>query len=523
MMENQVDIMGRMRVDEKASFIYFVYPFLFDPDEFTSRVNAVESASFQGTKRELPVWEPEKFPEDDLHAHIADYLNRREGKTATARLWHISSELDRVYGFVGKADWSLLLRSKEELPFKFGGKGRFTVELVLFRIGVGFLAINARPTTADADRWCDFLHYFRFTRGERGVKIRASARRGPDEAKGPFFPEPAGGLAAHPDGTGPLSELCEALLQTVSLEEEERQWWRDVFVPGQLIPFASLYIDDLPENDRPGMLYRIRNFFHSGQEIHPTADDLRADNTALLQYAEGDWFTFSLEGGTFTAFDAPKTPFFRETMPNHLKNQYYLLFLLALQQRFALIMLSEEVASRWLPTGQGLEIETRTAAFGRIRDGLLLFTASGYFKQVMQRENHHRCYLKWQEIFQVDILFQEVTGEVAEMHDYLMMRLAEQRNAIEEQKRRSAQEAADRADRLARLLNLVAWVIGIPAFATFVLSATGGVSKWATAYWVIGGFLIGGLMFLLFNRLIMRWLARKRADDKGERSAPRVE
>ena len=73
------------------------------------------------------------------------------------------------------------------------------------------------------------------------------------------------------------------------------------------------------------------------------------------------------------------------------------------------------------------------------------------------------------------------------------------------------------------LLNLVAWVIGIPAFATFVLSATGGVSKWATAYWVIGGFLIGGLMFILLNRLIMRWLARKRADDKGERSTHRVE
>ena len=52
---------------------------------------------------------------------------------------------------------------------------------------------------------------------------------------------------------------------------------------------------------------------------------------------------------------------------------------------------------------------------------LILVHSKGQFVQVMQRQHHHRCYLKWQETLQVPQLFDEVSREVREMHEYLLV------------------------------------------------------------------------------------------------------
>jgi len=42
-------------------------------------------------------------------------------------------------------------------------------------------------------------------------------------------------------------------------------------VPGQLVPFATLYVDgqDMSEKDIAELLYRVRNFFPSERVIQP--------------------------------------------------------------------------------------------------------------------------------------------------------------------------------------------------------------------------------------------------------------
>jgi hypothetical protein len=166
----------------------------------------------------------------------------------------------------------------------------------------------------------------------------------------------------------------------------------------------------------------MRHFFHARQEMHPAPPDLRLERPSLLPYAEGLWVLFSLDGGAFWACDAPKTDFFRVQLPDHLGRQYFLLFLLALHQRFALMALSEKVAAYWPLDGSMGDEDARERAFGEIRDRFLAFTARGYFTQVMQQEHHHRCYRQWQRTFQVNQLYREVRNEVREIHDYLMLR-----------------------------------------------------------------------------------------------------
>ncbi|MFB2976538.1 hypothetical protein [Microseira sp. BLCC-F43] len=338
-------------------------------------------------------------------------------------------------------------------------------------------------------KWLDFLHHFRFVRGQRGVKVQARQRTF-DPSTGQhqyidFFPEPAKFGVEHPEGIGLFDKLLAALLNTGATKGDLQPWWQEVFVPGQMLPFTAIFTDGLPEDKQLHLLYKLRNFFNTAQGNHPASCDLQPDHSALLPYVEKQWFLMSLEGGAFLAGDARKTDFFRQTLPHHLRNEYFLLFLLALHQRFTLMMLSEKVTHNWVIADKTNCDKEREKVFQEIRDQLLLFTARGYFAQTMQREHHHRCYLKWQEVFQVERLYQEVSDEVREMHEYSMMR---QSQRVEER------------------INLVGAFIGIPALIIGFLGINlqGITSDDGMALWLALLIGLGGGIGL--SLLVWRWL-----------------
>jgi hypothetical protein len=471
-----------MVVNAEISLVQFIYPFLFDAKTLEQRKDAAARAQWQGRGGSLSVWQKGRFPREDLLAHVERYLNPPEDPTPTALLWTMENNtLQSPSGLGGSANWFLTLQRKE-IPFQLTD-----VQLSLFRVGVGFLTVSAKPKSQEIADWLDFLHYFRFIRGQRDVKLRMERRTGKDQTS-PFFPQPAGGTEKHPDGEGHFAEIVSAILSTAAIEgnTKDADWWREVFVPGQLIPFAMLYVDgqDLSEREIAELLYRVRNFFPSERVIQPAPEDLRLDHPSLLAYAERMWFVFSLEGGAFVAINAPETDFFRREFPTHLRREYFLLFLLTLHQRFTLMSLSQQVSEHWLRGGE----RERVQAFERIRDALLEFTARGYFSQAMQREHHHQVYRRWQETFQLERLYQEVSDEVREMHEFLQMR---------------------QSQKLEKRLNFLTFVFGIPALLFSFLSINlyritakeEGLSIWfASAL---------GVIALVIGLILWRWKLRK--------------
>jgi hypothetical protein len=478
-------------VDAAASFTLFVYPFLFEQATFTKRAEAVDRADWRGRKRCLPVWTALSFPEEDVLAHVARYLNPPSETPPTARLWGVHPDaLQSPSGLGASATWSLTLppRAGREriLPFHLE-----SLRFALFGTGVGFVTIKAKPTTTVIEDWLDFNHSFRFVRGQRGVGIRAERRTGPGQVV-PFFPEPgAPGTQrqARGPGEGRVDEVLGQLLATASVHGEARQWWSEVFVPGQLLPFAVLYVDRLPEADVPMLLYRARNFFHARQEIQPSQDDLTLNaQPGVLPYADRAWFTFSLDGGLFVACDAPTgsgATFWRGTLPVHLQEEYFLLFLLALHQRFALMGMTEDVARHWVVDEDTVLPAVREAAFERIRDGLLMFTARGYFDQVMQREHHHRVYQQWQETFHLERLYHEVSDEVGKMAEYLLLRRTE------------------RLQRTTRLLDdrltMLGWLVTSAVLGLTFVQAIGGTTWWIALLVALLGWIIGAVVFWLIR------------------------
>jgi hypothetical protein len=430
----------------------------------------------------------------------------------------------------------ILEEGLREIPFRLGelAKGsqkQFSIQLALFADGVGFLTVRAKPKSEQIDDWLTFLSVFRYVRGQRTNGVRAQKRRRDPSTnlvrETPFFPEPAGGVTDgnHSDGSGYFNQLLEALLGTARLHDNEGEWWTEVFIPEQTLPFATLFIDDISQAEIPQLLYRVRNFFTPLQGSNPAPEDLRLDNSSLIPYALNQWFVFSLDGGAFVACDAPPTPprdraFFRDTLPDHLRDQYFILFLIVLQQRFLLMSLSQQVAGVWPKVKDQANVE----AFEPIRDASLEFAARGMFTQVMQREHHHRCYRKWQETFQIKELYEEVRNEVHEMHDFLQMKRSQQtlRLAEEHQKRLAEKAEADAAHerRIEWRFKFVGLVFGVPALIIGFLginlvgitTPNDGISIWKALAFSFGSGIVGGLLMLLIGR-------GKNKDSKGNKLA----
>lgn len=501
-----------MKIDVAASFIQFIYPFQFEPTQFDARCARFTDATWAKSDGTLTVWSKDRFSSEDLLPHVDRYLNRHED--ATAHLWKLQNDaLQSPFGLGGggkqsKVQWSLKLAGRD-VAFQL-----HTCQLSMFRVGVGLLAICAAPQENRAETWLDFLHYFRFARGQRNVSLRLRLPNGE-----PFFPPPAGGTARHPDGEGDLVEILEMLLRTASQPNEQEQWWQEIFIPSRTIPFASLYFDGIAESARELLLYRARNFFHFTQTLNPPDIDLGLEPPGTYRYAKNLYFTFSLDGGTFIAFDAPPvsvSPFFRGTLPVHLRDQYFLTFFIALHQRFALLRLSTEVAEKWPVRAADAQSDDgdRESVFRSVRDALLIFTARGHFVQIMQRANHHRCYQRWQETFQVGELHREVSEEVREMHNYLLMKKTERIQQLNEERTRHEQQtekaAKVRTEALQARISLLSLLIGGPSIALSFLginivgvTANEGLTLRSAALLGFAGGLTLGLVGLL-----MLWISR---------------
>ncbi|MHC4401467.1 MAG: hypothetical protein ACYTG0_17485 [Planctomycetota bacterium] len=503
-----------MKVLER-SFVRFVYPFLFDAESFSTRSGNVDAATLKGRS---PLWRKRPFPEGELLPHVARYLNPPEGTPPTARLWKIDGEaLQSPQGLGARKsiEWRLVIRQGQEIPFSMDD-----VFLALFRVGVGFLAVRARPRSTQTDDWLDFVHYFRFVRGGRGVSVRARRRVGVDEAKQPVFEDFFPGFAEQGpqslDRPAVFGDVLDGLLRSAAPDEEAEPWWSEVFIAGQTLPYVALMTDEVVRDKQCRLLHKLHNFFHSKEGNHPASEDVEPRQPHLLPYADRQWFVFSLDGGAFLACDPPGLPFFRETLPDHLDTQYLLVFILALHQRFTLMSLSEQVTRHWLApesaAGTG-DMAARERVFRRIRDLLLSFTARGHFTQVMQRRHHHRCYLKWQQTFQVDRLFAEVSDEVREMHQYLLMEKTERIHQLAKERKRQAERqrvelermaleearrdriVQDRTQRVEQRLNWLATFFATPALVLAAMEVSGTQSwTWAVAGLLAG--IAGGLVLL---------------------------
>jgi hypothetical protein len=451
------------RVSHRSS-LALVYPFVFEDDQFGDLVRRVNESAWNVGK--LRVWEPRQLSERDLLEHVARHLGGGEGSN-TARWWRMRHEaLSSPHGLRANNKWLVDLPRRASLPVQIEG-----VDLALFNLGVGLVCFTVSVRSESVADWLDLGHYLRFARRRgRVAAIHVLNRRGFDPETRTvlteeWFPDPFG--RGSDMGAGTFADLVEIALLTATADADER-WWRDVFVPGQLLPYTTLFVDGVAEGDVGDLLKRARTHARSRQDVTRSPTSLAPED--LLQIGETQWFHFTLSGGGLLAVNGGERA-------AHLGDEQFLvIFLLALYQRFFLTKLMSDIGSHWF---EGEE-DARVQAFRRIHESLLDFTARGYAAQLMQRPLPHRCYLAWQRKFQIERLYREVSDATERMHDYVQDRWRER-----ESERQAAQslETERQARRFELAIGMLAVAIGIPSLVLAFLginirglTAGGGIS-----------------------------------------------
>ncbi|MGA7733146.1 MAG: CorA family divalent cation transporter [Chloroflexia bacterium] len=370
-------------------------------------------------------------------------------------MWSLKSEhLKRLLREEDQIRWNLRLW-RQSIPFEVD-----EIQLSMFRHGVGFLTLSARPIETSVREgslatWLNFIYGFRYLRGKPYATTGALKDEINEngEVRGRTSPEgiPPDLPPSWAEGGDVFRKLICPLLLTGAIKEPI--WWDEVFVPGQLIPYVALFVDrkpkngPIPEAELYDLLYRLRNVAADRQHISMSNSDRTFDHPDLLPFADNMWFYFSLGGGGFLAYNAPSSGPYRTSMPKrYLKDEYFLAFLLTLQQRFVLGTITDKIAEHWLPGGNPEPIadsgwsarlkrasmveDTRSAQFDDLLEDFLMFSARGHFVQLMQGEHHQLYYQKWREKFKINDLFEEVQNELEAMHNYLQMVVQERVNFI---------------------------------------------------------------------------------------------
>ena len=460
-----------MQIDPERSSITFVWPFLFQGSQMQQAVALLRDARVFSRDSSMNVWEPLAFPTTDWLPHVADTLVESPGSPSIAGSFRLHNDfmqsaigLDAREGFVFQRNVNSGISVRIELD---------KLNIMLFGSGVGFVTQRWRVISEAPDAWLDIQHYCRFRTLARG----GSLRRGGRPAFGHELTfESIDNLALGACDFGRLVPM------------------RDVFVCGRTLPYVVLFAQDQPESclSNEMVLYKLRRLLHSRQAHNPTPEQEAISLPQFVPYLRNQWFFSSLEGAGFAALDAPDNDFFRSSLPKHLESDYFLLLLFSLQQRFALIDLSAEVARRWTPRpGDQTRRELREV-FALIRDRLFDFTCRYQFAHLAQRDNHHNVYCFFRSTFQVDQLYEEVCCEVKEMSEYL-------RDCD-----RHAQE-----DRFSRVTLLLTVLVGAPSLAIGFWNiningwtSTEGFSLEEAGWWVMFVSLSIATLFAIFSLLV---------------------
>lgn len=196
------------------------------------------------------------------------------------------------------------------------------------------------------------------------------------------------------------------------------------------------------------------------------------DNPEVTVTFENITFGQSLEGGIILVEDSGD-PFFA-AFDGKARYNYFMPYLLALHQRFALIHFAINLAAL---------NETDLATVRRLRESAFHFVLRWRFGQVSHTTMYNRVYEKWRQVLGLEELLQEIKGELEELDELL-----ERQSREEEARREKAVQAT------LTLLNLFTLPILLTAsiFGMNVAElADGRFSWWSPRFWLTFGLIFG--------------------------------
>jgi hypothetical protein len=432
---------NKIRIRHSQSFLRFVLPVAFPESEgrgygFEQRSEKLANSGqwhlLRGEKQGF-------LPQVRMHLNTVKSYHRHPIKDAKQKALSLDAVTAFGYIFAANEITGLGFPGTEFL-FRIPGTGRGVraevtgAQIGIFRLGVGFVGFEVILQSEALPDWLEALHFLRFYRG-RGERLEFTSVTVPsgtaDVTRVESLLGPLLAAAGLDDEISPLAPWEEGA------GPQRGRRVKELYTRGELLTYAALFADGVPESDRRYLLYNVLNRFRPSNLVEPGVGG--NDSEWCLTYQNGQQFLNSVEGSSFVAFDVEPTDFNLHTLPSHLRSIYFTVFFLALLQRFALDQLSEAVARS---TGRVLLGSERGRAAGELErvttldSRLLDFTGRCYFVQVSQAAHHHSYYAMLREVNQIEDRYREVTDEVHALRAHAASRVSA------EQERTSVRVAA---------------------------------------------------------------------------------
>lgn len=329
-----------------SNFTSVLFPFRYDRGIYKDESFNRPFTRKNGKQAQL--WQPLDLQSYHLKGHISAMLGAGTAEGTIGRIYALSDNLRRELEIPearGAADF--FCRGREEAVSLY----LEDVYLSLFCTGVGFLELNFRCESRDAEELLD-VNYFLCEVKSSDNYLQFTQRLSKEESRTVTFP-----LLA-------LVKKLTACLGTV-YDFVSTEGLR--YIDGKPLIFSYLLFDRYPD-DLGRLLFNLRTNFKASYQVPAEQYDLRYAKGIYHPFENVYWGT-SLNGTVCCACltENEKTnDFFRTVFPHNLRQTYSLLFLLRQHQRYAI----ENYQTQFLHAGDGLEGSSEAdsrRAYDRIR------------------------------------------------------------------------------------------------------------------------------------------------------------
>lgn len=287
-----------------------------------------------------------------------------------------------------------------------------------------------------------------------------------------------------------LAELILFLLNPLIVEQGivDEEWLRTkCLINKYLIGYHFLRTKPYADLENKALdLFRLRRNYKDTYQASKV--DLRLiNNPEVIATFQNICFGQSQEGGVVLVEDIDHD--FYRTFGDKAQFSYFLPFLLALHQRFALIHFAISMAE--LKTDDSAQVRS-------LRESILNFVLKWRFGQVSNVTMYNRVYENWRRVLGLDTLLQEIKSEVDELDELL-----ERRASYKEDKR--SRKLANSLTSLNLVLFpflLLSSILGMNVF-----DFSDGSLKWSLVQALeasIGILVIYYLLYFLVSKLLER-------------------
>lgn len=380
-------------------FVKLVIPFEYSK-EYSSTVSKI---------RESKSWEQNGRVPRDLFLHAKRLISSEISENSIGASFLLSEEGRKDLEFpLLKDQVGVLLKKGAEGPELPDFKIRFMVPevfLYLFETRVGFIVLDIKYVEPESLEAVEMASYQLKKIGLSRSFIYRDGEKPEKDKKGKSFFDR-------------FFESLKLLVSLVSFFEEQDRMRRHFYL------FSYLILDHVPESETERnnfiaeTLFRMRNGFHAHYQPSKKEYDLE-HNSQFLSFVHNIFWGVSVEGVACVAFltgDHRQTHFLTHTFSNNVESSYFYLYILAMAQRFSLLLISQKTADLPPEIRGSIDVlknkKEIIGAIDTLQQEIVLYGLRINYSQVSFNFHYTLFYEKLREVFRLDYQHAELDAEV---------------------------------------------------------------------------------------------------------------